>query len=123
MDLSKYRQNITREENILIHVKMSLKISNEGLGIHSVFYHAQAAHLGSWASHVDRTLSFLGDQTILEKEALKETNLIKRIKTSATNMKDNFSRESAFTAKQATDIGLHTGKLSTMKLLEILDRE
>ena len=38
-------------------------------------------------------------------------------------MKDNFSRETAFTAKQATDIGLHTGKLSTMKLLDDIIRD
>ena len=76
--------------------------------------------LGMWASNVDQIISSLGVLTPDEKVALKGSDTVYRVKEAAKNMKTKFAHAKAFSQQQAVDIGLKTGDISTMDILNRL---
>ena len=101
---------------------MGLKLKNGGLGIHSVTDYCDSAMLGMWATNVQDILSSLGPLSDVEKDFLRHSRSITHISEIARTMKTKFAEDNAFTQAQVIDIGLRSGKLSTMELLTMLTK-
>jgi hypothetical protein len=117
MDITQFRQELTQVERDSLHVKLGLRLKNGGLGLHAVHDYSDAAMLGMWASNVDQIISSLGVLTDDEKTILSESDTIERVSQMASTMSKKFAHRQAFSKKQAADIGLNTGDISTMDIL------
>ena len=117
MDITQFRQDLTESELDSLHTRLGLRLKNGGLGVHTVHDYCDSAMIGMWASNVDQIISSLGQLTQAEKEELKVTNTVIRVKEAAKIMKTKFEHVNAFSQQQAVDIGLKTGDTSTMDIL------
>ena len=115
MDVTQYRQELSNAELDSLHIRLRLKLKNDGLGIYSVVDYCDSATLGMWAANVEDIISLLGPHSLTEKDSLLHSKSITHISEVATTMKTRFGDANAFTPAQARDIGLRTGKISTQR--------
>ena len=120
MDIKQFRRDLDESELDSLRTRLGLRLKNGGLGVHTVHEYCDSAMIGMWASNVDQIISSVGELTPDEKVALKGSDTVYRVKEAAKNMKTKFEHVNAFSQQQAVDIGLKTGEISTMDILNRL---
>ena len=99
---------------------MGLRLKQGGLGVHTVDKYHNIALLGAWASNVDSIMNGLNYLSDAEKGQILKTSLLLDIKRVAARVGESFSSPHAFSQQQAYDIGLDTGTLPVMSILQML---
>ena len=88
--------------------------------MHTVDKYHNIALLGAWASNVDSIMKGLNHLSDAEKGQILKTSLLLDIKRVAARVGESFSSPHAFSQQQAYDIGLDTGTLPVMSILQML---